>query len=353
MEPLIPYFDVVKIPITGDFAIHGFGILVALGFVLGSHQAAKKAERDGLDPELINRLVSWMVAGVFIGGHAGHLLFYEPQDLINDPAVIFQVWKGLSSFGGFIGCAVLGIWFFRREDAKIRKANKVARKGGGVLQARVNTWAYADSGLFGFTLGWFSGRMGCFVAHDHPGTETDFWLGVKGMFNPNTFDTSVASEVQQKAAWIQSHVAEFPQLADISVKSRIPADVWQQVAYHDMGLYEALWSLGMFGLFLILDRKPRPPGFFVGLLFAVYGPVRLVMDVFRHTATDTRYFLDLTPAQILSVAMGLLGFWILWSKRNETPIRMQMEAFRAANPPVATEGAADDGLADAAGGAEE
>ena len=61
----------------------------------------------------------------------------------------------------------------------------------------------------------------------------------------------------------------------------------------------------------------------------------------------------LLAAQILSVAMGLLGFWILWSKRNETPIRMQMEAFRAANPPVATEGAPDDGLADAAGAAEE
>ena len=153
MEPLIPYFDVVKIPITGDFAIHGFGILVALGFVLGSHQAAKKAERDGLDPELINRLVSWMVAGVFIGGHAGHLLFYEPQDLIDDPAVIFQVWKGLSSFGGFIGCAVLGIWFFRREDAKIRKANKVARKAGGVLQAiEVHRWLFHQGGLSNRTL---------------------------------------------------------------------------------------------------------------------------------------------------------------------------------------------------------
>lgn len=343
MEPLIPYFEVVKIPITGDFAIHGFGILVALGFVFGSQQAAKKAGRDGLEVDLINRLVSWMVAGVFIGGHAGHLLFYNPQDLLDDPAVIFQVWKGLSSFGGFIGCAILGIWFFRREDAKIRKANKKAKKSGGQLLPRINTWAYADSGLFGFALGWFLGRMGCFVAHDHPGTTTKFWLGVKGMMNPNHFDA------REKAAWIQAHIADFPSLADLAVGAKIPADVWQNVAYHDMGLYEALWSLAMFGLFLVLDRKPRPPGFFVGLLFAVYGPVRLVMDVFRHTTTDTRYF-GLTPAQYLSVAMGLLGVWILWSKRKETPIKLQMEAFRKAHPPVATEGAAED-AADAEGGA--
>lgn len=336
MEPLIPYFDVVKIPITGDFAIHGFGILVALGFVFGSQQAAKKAARDGLEEDLINRLVSWMVAGVFIGGHAGHLLFYNPQDIVDDPMVIFQVWKGLSSFGGFIGCAILGIWFFRREDAKVRKANKKAKKAGAALQPRINTWAYADSGLFGFTVGWFLGRMGCFVAHDHPGTETDFWLGVKGMMNPNYFDA------REKAAWIQAHIADFPQLEDVT--ARIPAEVWQQVAYHDMGLYEALWSLVMFGVFLLLDRKPRPPGFFVGVLFAVYGPIRLVMDVFRHTTTDTRYF-GLTPAQYLSVALGAIGFWILWSKRKEMPISQQMASFREANPSVAgaSEGAASAG----------
>lgn len=340
MEPLIPYFDVVKIPITGDFAIHGFGILVALGFVFGSQQSAKKAGRDGLDPELINRLVSWMVAGVFIGGHMGHLLFYNPQDLIDDPKVIFQVWKGLSSFGGFIGCAILGVWFFKREDKKVRIANKKAKKVGGALRPRINLWAYADGALFGLTLGWFLGRMGCFVAHDHPGSETSFWLGVKGMMNPNHF------EAREKATWVAEHVADFPQLVDLAATAKIPAEVWQQVAYHDMGLYEALWSLAMFGVFWILDRKPRAPGFYVGALFLSYGPVRLVMDAFRHTTTDTRYF-GLTPAQYLSVAMGLIGVWILWSKRGETPMVQQMAAFRAANPPVAEAGAAPDADPDA------
>jgi hypothetical protein len=45
--------------------------------------------------------------------------------------------------------------------------------------------------------------------------------------------------------------------------------------------------------------------------------------------------------------MGLLGVWILWSKRKETPIKLQMEAFRKEHPPVATEGAAGDEKADA------
>jgi phosphatidylglycerol:prolipoprotein diacylglycerol transferase len=331
MQPLIPYFEVLKFPITDDFAIHGFGILVALGFVVGSHQAARKAARDGLEPDIINRLVSWVVAGVFIGGHWGHLLFYYPEQIAEDPMSLLRFWQGLSSFGGFIGCAILGVFFVNRERNRVKRENRKAKKAGGVLQPPVHIWGYADSGLFGFALGWAFGRTGCFVAHDHPGVETNFWLGVKGMMNPNQFDA------REKAAWIAEHVDAFPRLEDLAVTDRIPPEVWQNVAYHDMGLYEVIWSASLFLLFLVLDRKPRAPGFFVGLTFAAYGPVRLAMDAFRHISTDTRYF-GLTPAQYGSIAMTALGAWILFSKRNETPVKLQMAAFRQENPPVATEG---------------
>jgi phosphatidylglycerol---prolipoprotein diacylglyceryl transferase len=324
MHPLIPYFETLKIPISGDFAIHGFGILVALGFVFGSQQAIRKAARDGLDPDMVNRQVSWMVAAVFIGGHLGHLLFYYPEQILEDPMSLLRVWQGLSSFGGFIGCAVLGVWFYKREDKRIRRENKKALQSGGAIKARPHIWGYADAGLFGLMLGWALGRMGCFVAHDHPGTETNFFLGVKGMLNPNNMDYA------EKVSWIERAKEFVPGVADAD-PSAIPSFLWQQVAYHDMGLYEAIWSICMFGLFLVLDRKPRPPGFFVGMVFAIYGPLRLVMDIFRHASTDTRYF-GFTPAQFFAAAMGMLGVWILWSKRNDTPVKHAMAEFRERHP---------------------
>jgi prolipoprotein diacylglyceryltransferase len=55
---------------------------------------------------------------------------------------------------------VLGVWYFRRH---------------------VDAWACADALVYGTTLGWFFGRLGCFAVHDHPGTETRFWLGVYGI----------------------------------------------------------------------------------------------------------------------------------------------------------------------------
>ena len=57
MKPLIPDFPIVKFEFTDDFAIHGFGILVALGFMAGARMAMTKAARDGLDPEVINKVV--------------------------------------------------------------------------------------------------------------------------------------------------------------------------------------------------------------------------------------------------------------------------------------------------------
>ena len=281
MHPLIPFWERVAIEL-GPITVHGFGILVATGFLLGARVARNKAERDGYDPEVINRLVGWLVLGVFVGGHLGHLLFYYPGLLENDterfgqffdalfsgrlprldevPEVL-QVWQGLSSFGGFIACALLSIWFFRRE--------------------KVPFWPYADAVAYGLMIGWMMGRFGCFSAHDHPGTETQFWLGVAGMC-PGAYGS--------------------------------PA-----VACHDLGLYEALWSGGMFIWFRFKDKVPRYPGFYVGWMCLSYGFFRVFLDIFRHPDGDPRWF-GYTPAQYGSVLMFLLGLKIIHSRRKFTPL---------------------------------
>ena len=160
MQPLIPFWDRVAIPI-GPLEVHGFGILVALGFVFGSKVARAKAARDGLDPEPINQVVGWIVAGVFLGGHLGHLLFYYPEDMADDPAKfvamfttlasgrlptveslpeLLKVWRGLSSYGGFMACAIL-VWVFFKKN-------------------KLDFWAYADPIAYGLMTGWMLGRFG-------------------------------------------------------------------------------------------------------------------------------------------------------------------------------------------------
>lgn len=285
MKPLIPYFEPIAIHLWGNVAIHGFGILVALGMILGARMAQWKAERDGLDPELINRFLGWVVVGVFVGGHLGHALMYDLDKTLADPLYLLKVWDGLSSFGGFTASTILGIWFFRNEDKKVRDENKRRIKDGEPRLQRLNIWGYADVILFGLTVGWMLGRFGCFSAHDHPGTPTDFYLGVYG----------------------------------------ICPDQPITVACHDMGLYEALLSGMMAIAFVILDRKPRFPGFFTGLFIAIYGPIRFGMDFLRTAEVDvSNRTLGLTPAQFGSVVLTALGIAILVNRRNKTPLRTEL-----------------------------
>ncbi len=136
MEPLIPYFQVPVIHI-GPLPIHGFGMLVALGFILGGNVAQWRAERAGLDREAINKLLGYLVIGTFVGGHVGYGLMYEPREYLSNPIKFLQFWQGLSSFGGFVVCVPLSFWFFRHHKLPV--------------------WPYMDSLAIGLSLGWFLG----------------------------------------------------------------------------------------------------------------------------------------------------------------------------------------------------
>lgn len=88
---------------------------------------------------------------------------------------------------------------------------------------------------------------------------------------------------------------------------------------HEMGFYEAIWSLGMFVIFWFLDKRPRTPGLYAAALGLAYGPVRFALDFARPETTDVRY-LGLTPAQygfaLLTLGcVGVLG----WLVRNPQP----------------------------------
>ncbi len=268
MQPIIPCFEriVFTLPeFLGSLQLHGFGILVASGFLAGAHLAQRKCRRDGLDPEVINKLLFWVVAGVFIGGHLGHALMYDPAHYWENPQELLHVWQGLSSFGGFAASALFVGIFLKRS--------------------KVPFWPFADVIAYGLSLGWFLGRMGCTAAHDHPGRVSEFFLAIPGMCPTTT--------------------------------ARGGVDCF--VACHDLGFYEALFTLAMLLVFLWLDRKPRFTGFYLGWMITAYAPVRFGMDFLRHPSTDVRYF-GLTPAQYGCIIMLALGFYVLAIRRNKPTI---------------------------------
>ena len=241
---MIPYIAQPVVHL-GPIAIHVFGVLVAAAVLVGSGFARRHGRATGLPIRLIDDLLTWTVVGGFLAGHVLDQLFYFPQETLANPMRLLRLWDGLSSFGGFLG-GIAGATAFlaRRRYAGMR-------------------WAALDAVAYGFPFGWIFGRLGCFVAFDHPGRETHFVLGERYV---------------------------------------------DGVVRHNLGLEEALFIAVVAALFHVLGRKARPAGFFVGLLAMLYAPVRFGLDTLR--IDDARYF-GWTPAQYGAACLLLVGLAVI------------------------------------------
>jgi phosphatidylglycerol:prolipoprotein diacylglycerol transferase len=85
---------------------------VAAGWLLARYHRAGKSP-FGLNP--IFDLLTYLVAGVIVGGRLGYFLLYQPAALVHDPLILVRVWEGgMASHGGMLGVAV-ALWLFARR----------------------------------------------------------------------------------------------------------------------------------------------------------------------------------------------------------------------------------------------
>ena len=242
---MIPYFAQPKLHL-GPITIHAFGVLVASGILLALRLIRRRAPQVGLDPVLAERLAMRMIIIGFIFAHVIDRVAYYPRDVLANPLSLLYIWESISSFGGFVGATLVAVWFVHSQ-----------RKGD-------LGWRYLDLIAWAFPAAWLFGRTGCALAFDHPGFETTFFLAER----------------------YTDHVVR-----------------------HNLGLDEALFTIPLLVFFQWLGRgKPRPPGFYVGLLAAMYAPIRFLLDFLRWD--DARYF-GFTPGQYGSVLLWIAGFIII------------------------------------------
>lgn len=168
-------------------------------------------------------------------------------------AVALRVFPGISSFGGIFG-ALAGAWLYL---AAVR---------------RVTVLPYLDVAAFAFPFGFVFGRLGCTVTHDHPGVRSDSgWLTV----------------------------------------------AYPGGARYDLGLLEMLFLVALGAAFLVLDRRPRTPGFFVAALLLAYGPFRVALD---HLHVDPPRYAVLSVDQWAGCALTALGLYFWQRSRKARPL---------------------------------
>lgn len=99
----------------GGFAVRWYSVLFATGFVVGFFMLRKQFIRDGIDLDLLDRLLMYSVVGTILGARIGNCLFYEFDYFSQHPAEIllpfswgedgfqFTGYRGLASHGAMLG----------------------------------------------------------------------------------------------------------------------------------------------------------------------------------------------------------------------------------------------------------
>jgi phosphatidylglycerol---prolipoprotein diacylglyceryl transferase len=263
----IPYTTFPTIEV-GPLTIRTFGLMVAIGVVLGAWIAARYIESHaGLQREETYRMATRLVVAGLIGARITYVLSH--WESVESPVDIIAVWEGGLQFsGGFLGAIIFGLPFFRRWDKRTR-------------------WVALDGYALGLAIGLAIGRIGCYSVGEHFGRTTSFFLGVR-------YDGGSTREGLGDL---------YPTAGDLQANG-------VGTVFHQTALYELLYLLVLFGVLgLLLLRKP-PLATMIAVFCFVYGVCRFWSDSLR--VNDER-ILGLTGAQYFSAGLVLASVWI-WFK---------------------------------------
>jgi len=113
----------------GPFTVRWYGLLFALGFLVGFQVMAQIYRAEQRPLENLSSLLSYVMLGAIIGARLGHVLFYQPDYYFARPWEVPMVWLGgLSSHGGFAGVIIALYLYLRnhRDMSFIELADRLA-----------------------------------------------------------------------------------------------------------------------------------------------------------------------------------------------------------------------------------
>ena len=229
----------------GDFAIHSYGLMMALGFLCAWHIAAKLQKKSGtIKIDLSNLLFLLMVAGV-LGSRVYYVIqFWHEQFAGNLLEIIRIDHGGLVFYGGLI-CSIATCILY----CIVRKVPLVPL--GDLLLCVV-------------PLGHAFGRIGCFLNGCCYGELASKCGKVGELFNVSFPPGSPAYEEQLRNGLI------FP-----SATCSMPVLPTQ--------IFEAVLNLILAAvlIFVYAKTKGREKGLTIAGYFTGYGAVRIAMELLR------------------------------------------------------------------------
>ena len=249
----------------GSFFIAFYGVIIAIGMLIGVSFILKEAKRVGFnEDQFLDICIITIIVGV-IGARIYYVAF--AWDYYKDnPISVFNIRQGgLAIYGGVLfGIACIFIL------SRLKKLNFL----------RV-----MDVAMFGVIIGQIFGRWGNFFNREAFGQYTD------GLF---------AMLLPMDAIRSQSDVTT-EMLANLVTVNGV-----QYISVHPTFLYESLWNLGLLILLLCTRKKKKFDGYVFFTYLIVYGAGRFWIESLR-TDQLKLWGTNLAVSQIVAGTLVVLG----------------------------------------------
>ena len=114
----------------GTVAIHWYGIMVALGFLVALWAASRRSVLDGFTPDQILDLGPWLIVGGIVGGRTLYVLTFWQEQFAGKPFwEVFMIQHGgLVFYGGFIGASLAVVFYALLKKLQIWKVLMRSRR---------------------------------------------------------------------------------------------------------------------------------------------------------------------------------------------------------------------------------
>lgn len=252
---------------AGPITIYTYGVLVAVGVILGLLYARRLAVRAGLPPGKIWNLGIYMIFGALIVSKLWWVLS-DWRYYTANPADIFSLNTFQSAgtfYGGFLGALLTVFWYARAQKLPLLPVLDISAASLPLAHA--------------------IGRLGCFAAGCCFGKPTALPWGVR-----------FTDEVAARLAGTPLHTP-----------------------LHPTQLYEAAAEFLNFLLLRWAGARQKFPGQILGAYCMLYGFERAIIEFFRGDPGRTMMFHDaISLMQIVSAALVLAGV-ILWIHGQRAP----------------------------------
>ncbi|MBK3516315.1 prolipoprotein diacylglyceryl transferase [Carboxylicivirga marina] len=104
---------------VGPIHVRYYGLLFAMGFMLGYYIIEKMFKSEGIQQEWLDKLFMYVVIATIVGARLGHVIFYGWDYYSQHPGDIIKIWEGgLASHGGAIGILIALYYYSKKVTRK-------------------------------------------------------------------------------------------------------------------------------------------------------------------------------------------------------------------------------------------